>query len=138
MRIGAVVPLISVVVLAGCQLPDGSVDWHRTALVAGRSVIAGGGLLLGGPTGAAAGLNIGSSLLGNTNNQSPAASAFKVRRRATPRSAPAPTIVGQEPAVPPEREAPKPAPTLPAATLAWFKAGSHAKLAGLPRRMMPP
>jgi hypothetical protein len=69
MRNAPVVTLMSAVFLAGCQASDGSLDWRRMGNVAGSTVMAAGGLLLGGPAGAAAGLTIGSNLFTNTGQQ---------------------------------------------------------------------
>jgi hypothetical protein len=70
MRITSVVALVSTVFLMGCQSPDGSVDWHRTAAAASRVAMAGGGFLVGGPAGATAGFTLGSGLFGEAEKKS--------------------------------------------------------------------
>jgi hypothetical protein len=62
MRTASATALISVLLLAGCQTPNGGLDWRRMGNLATGTVMAGGGLLLGGPAGAAAGFGIGSNL----------------------------------------------------------------------------
>lgn len=124
MRHAPVVTLMSAIFLAGCQTPDGSLDWRRMGNVAGTTVMAGGGLLLGGPAGAAAGFSIGSSLFDSTGRQVPATRTVNARqsyssaaqRFAKTQSSAWASSAAMASPKPQEPDTPKPAPTLPAAT----------------------
>jgi hypothetical protein len=130
MRIWSVIAPISAILLGGCQSAGGSLDWHRAVLAVGRTAAAGGGLMLGGPAGAAAGLTIGSKLFDNTTVERllAARSAPRaVRPRMAQPSAPRLSSRSGGPApaaspAPQEAEKPKSPSTIPAAT-----PGAHSK-----------
>ena len=124
MRNAPVVTLMSVVVLAGCQTSDGSLDWRRMGNVVGATVMAGGGLVLGGPAGAATGLDIGSSLFAKTGRQNPVTltastrqmhSSNAQRSAKTQQSGSVDSVAIVSPK-PQEPDAPKPVQATPAAT----------------------
>jgi hypothetical protein len=124
MRTFSGLALASVVLIAGCQSTNGSVDWRRTAMVAGKTVVAGGGLLLGGPAGAAAGLEVGSGIFSESASGVRlfgSASARATRPRMAqpvakqPRPAPTDTPVIASPS-PHEAETTTPAAIVPART----------------------
>jgi hypothetical protein len=125
MRHAPVVTFMSAIFLVGCHAPDGSLDWRRMGNVAGTTVMAGGGLLLGGPAGAAVGFGIGSSLFDSTGRQVPATrtvngrqsySSVAQRSAKTQSPAAASSAATASTTKPQETDTPKPAPTLPTAT----------------------
>jgi hypothetical protein len=130
-----VVSLVSAVLLAGCQTSEGPLDWRRLGNVAGATVMAGGGLLLGGPAGAAAGLEIGSNLFARSGRQTPVTRYAGARERRSvsgARSAkpqqPVPAESAEIAAAKPqEADAPKPVPFIPAAA----HGGKSAEMIGI-------